>query len=136
VLISPLIPAGTVVRASGATPFDHTSILKTVELRWGLKALTARDAAAPDVSAALSLASPRTDDPLAGVTVPATKGTNPSANKPSHLQEVYADLVSRLPVPDATGDTHRLPPRLETEYDYDRYIKERLAAWHASRKTS
>lgn len=132
-LISPLIPAGTVFRASGSTPLDHTSVLKTMQLRWGLQPLTARDAAAPDVSAALSLTTPRTDDPLASVTVPASKGVNPSANKPSHLQEVYADLVSRLPVPDATGDTLRLPPRLETDYDYDRYIKERLAAWKASR---
>ncbi|GLQ95063.1 alkaline phosphatase family protein [Dyella acidisoli] len=135
-LISPLIPTGTVFRTSGATPFDHTSILKTVQQRWGLSALTARDAAAPDVSAVLSLSTPRTDDPLTGVAVPASKGTNPSANKPSHLQEVYADLVSSLPVPDAEGDTHRLPPRLETDYDYDRYIKERVAAWKASRNHS
>jgi phospholipase C len=133
VLVSPLIPAGTVFRASGDTPFDHTSILKTVQQRWGLSALTARDAAAPDVGGVLSLATPRTDDPLSGVTVPASKGSNPSANKPSHLQEVYADLVSSLPVPDADGDTHRLPPRLETDYDYDRYIRERVAAWKASR---
>ncbi|HUA79848.1 MAG TPA: alkaline phosphatase family protein [Dyella sp.] len=135
-LISPLIPAGSVVRASGDTPFDHTSILKTVELRWGVPALTARDAAAPDVSAALSLATPRTDDPLAGVAVPQSKGTNPSANKPSHLQEVYADLVSRLPVPDAAKGTHRPAPALETDYDYDRYIKERLTAWKASREAA
>jgi phospholipase C len=133
VLVSPLIPAGTVFRASGDTPFDHTSILKTVQQRWGLPALTARDAAAPDVGGVLSLATPRTDDPLSGIAVPASKGSNPSANKPSHLQEVYADLVSSLPVPDADGDTHRLPPRLETDYDYDRYIRERVAAWKASR---
>jgi phospholipase C len=122
-----------VFRASGDTPFDHTSILKTVQQRWGLPALTARDAAAPDVGGVLSLATPRTDDPLSGIAVPASKGSNPSANKPSHLQEVYADLVSSLPVPDADGDTHRLPPRLETDYDYDRYIRERVAAWKASR---
>ncbi|RDS84937.1 phosphoesterase [Dyella monticola] len=133
-LISPLIPPGTVFRTAGATPFDHTSILKTVQLRWNVPALTARDAAAPDVSAVLSLATPRTDDPLAGVTVPTSSGANPSANKPSHLQEVYADLVSRLPVPDAAQGTHRSPPKLETGYDYDRYIKERLAAWKASRR--
>jgi len=133
-LISPLIPAGTVFRTSSATPFDHTSILKTVQLRWNVPALTARDAAAPDVSGVLSLATPRSDDPLAGVTVPTSSGANPSANKPSHLQEVYADLVSRLPVPDAAQGTHRSSPKLETGYDYDRYIKERLAAWKASRR--
>jgi phospholipase C len=136
-LISPLIPAGTVFRVPGGSmPFDHTSILKTVEQRWNVPALTARDAAAPDVGAVLSLTTPRTDDPLSGVTVPVASGTNPSANRPSHLQEVYADLVSRLPVPDAQDGTHRPPPRLETGYDYDRYIKERLTAWKATRKTA
>ena len=48
VLISPLIAPGTVYRVpDGSTPLDHTSTLKTVEQRWGLPALTARDAAAP-----------------------------------------------------------------------------------------
>ncbi|MBE1159836.1 alkaline phosphatase family protein [Dyella acidiphila] len=137
VLISPLIPAGTVFRvAQGATPFDHTSILKTVEQRWNVPPLTKRDAAAPDVGAVLTLTTPRTDDPLAGVTVPVSSGTNPSANKPSHLQEVYAELVSRLPVPDAEQGTHRPAPRLETGYDYDRYINERVMAWKASRKST
>ena len=137
VLISPLIPAGTVFRvAADSMPLDHTSILKTIELRWNVPALTARDAAAPDISAALSLATARTDDPLAGVVVPTSSGANPSANRPSHLQEVYADLVSRLPVPDASDGTHRPTPKLETGYDYDRYIQERLAAWKASRKTA
>jgi phospholipase C len=136
VLVSPLIAAGTVFRvAANAMPLDHTSILKTVELRWNVPALTARDAAAPDVGAVLSLATPRTDDPLAGVTVPTSTGTNPSANRPSHLQEVYADLVSRLPVPDAEQGTHRAPPKLETGYDYDSYIRERLAAWKAHRQS-
>ena len=134
VLISPLIPAGTVFRVpEGSTPFDHTSILKTVELRWGLSALTKRDAAAPDVGAVLSLTTARTDDPLAGVVVPTSSGANPAGNRPSHLQEVYADLVSRLPVPDASDGTHRATPKLETGYDYDRYIQERLMAWKASR---
>jgi phospholipase C len=135
-LISPWIPAGTVFRVpAGSMPFDHTSILRTIQLRWNVPALTARDAAAPDVSAVLSLTTPRTDDPLAGVTVPTSTGTNPAANRPSHLQEVYADLVSRLPIPDAEQGTHRPPPKLETGYDYDRYIQERMAAWKASRKS-
>jgi len=132
-LISPWIPAGTVVRASGDTPFDHTSILKTVQRRWGVPALTARDAAAPDVSAALSLATPRTDDPLEGVTAPTSSGANPSANLPSHLQQVYAELVADLPVPDEVPNARLQLAQLETSDDYDRYIKERLAAWKAGR---
>jgi phospholipase C len=75
-------------------PLDHTSILKTVEQRWNLPALTARDAAAPGVGDVLSLTTPRTDDVLSGVTVP-TAGPAPSTGQPSHLQEVQAELISR-----------------------------------------
>ncbi len=43
VLVSPLIAAGTVFRvAADAMPLDHTSVLKTIETRWNLPALTAR----------------------------------------------------------------------------------------------
>ncbi|GLQ90196.1 alkaline phosphatase family protein [Dyella flagellata] len=133
-LISPLIPAGTVFRASGATPFDHTSILKTAQLRWSLPALTARDAAAPDVGNVLSLHTPRKDDPLAGVAVPQSKGTNPSTNKPSHLQQVYAELAAHLPMPDPAPGAQPGIAKLKTADDYDRYIKERVAGWKARRK--
>jgi phospholipase C len=137
VLISPWIPAGTVFRTSGGMPFDHTSILKTIELRWGAPALTARDAAAPDVANVLSLSAPRSDDPLAGVVVPTARGINPAAGQPSHLQKVYAALAAQLPVKDAQGHDalHALPP-LHTEADYDRYIEQRLAAWKASRNAT
>jgi phospholipase C len=95
VLVSPLIPPGTVFRVpAGSTPLDHTSVLKTVEQRWGLPSLTARDAAAPGFGDVLSLSQPRTDDPLAGVTVPAA-GPGPAAGEPSHLQRVQAELISR-----------------------------------------
>ncbi|HTW03337.1 MAG TPA: alkaline phosphatase family protein [Streptosporangiaceae bacterium] len=96
VLVSPLIQAGTVFRVpAGTTPIDHTSILKTVQQRWSLPSLTARDAAAPGLGAVLTLATPRTDDALAGVTVPVASGATPAAAQPSHLQEVQADLISR-----------------------------------------
>jgi phospholipase C len=96
VLISPLIEAGTVFRVPpGTTPIDHTSILKTVQQRWGLPSLTDRDAAAPSLAGVLNLTTARDDDALAGVTVPAPAGAGPSAALPSHLQEVQADLISR-----------------------------------------
>lgn len=136
VLISPLIAAGTVFRPSGAVPLDHTSILKTVETRWGLPALTARDAAAPDVGEALTLVQPRTDDPLDGVTVPAGPAKNPVAGTPSHIQQVYAQLVSALPVDDTQGQTHAAMPTLTTEQDYHDYIRTRTAAWTAGRAKS
>ncbi len=95
VLVSPLILAGTVYRTTSSTPLDHTSILKTVQQRWSLPSLTARDAAAPGFGDVLTLTEARSDDVLAGVTVPPPAGAPPSATAPSHLQEVQADLISR-----------------------------------------
>jgi phospholipase C len=135
VLVSPLIAAGTVFRvAAGAMPLDHTSILKTIETRWNLPALTARDAAAGDVGDVLTLVTPRTDDPLAGVVVPVSSGQGPDVMQPSHLEQVHAELVSRLPVPDEQGGTHHRMPALKTSADYQAYIKSRTAAWKASKR--
>jgi len=134
VLVSPLIPPGTVFRvAADAMPLDHTSILKTIETRWNLPALTARDAAAMDIGGVLTLTEPRTDDPLQGVTVPVATGTNPDEDQPSHLQEVHAELVAQLPVPDGHGGTHHTMPPLKTNSDYRNYIRTRTAAWKAAR---
>ncbi|HWG64279.1 MAG TPA: hypothetical protein VG253_21525 [Streptosporangiaceae bacterium] len=55
----------------------------------------------------LTLSVPRSDDPLAGVTVPVSAGPGPSAGLASHLQRIQAELVSRkfpagvAPAPDA-----------------------------------
>jgi phospholipase C len=96
VIVSAWTPAGTVFRVpDGTTPLDHTSILATIEHRWSLPALTRRDAAAPNVSGALSLTTARTDDPLAGVSAP-----TPPANPPglvaevSHLETVRHGLAT------------------------------------------
>jgi phospholipase C len=96
VLVSPLIAAGTVYRApAGGTPLDHTSVLRTVEQRWNLPALTARDAAAPAFGDVLTLTTPRTDDVLAGVTVPVAAGPGPAAGTVSHLEAIGAELIGR-----------------------------------------
>ena len=134
VLVSPLIPAGTVFRVpAGSTPLDHTSVLKTIETRWGLPPLTARDAAAPDVADALSLAVARTDDPLAGVTAPVSSGTNPAAGQVSHIQLINAQLTSQLPV--TLGDLQSAPllSAQRTPSDYDQYVAARTAIWKAAR---
>jgi phospholipase C len=119
VLVSPLIPAGTVLRVPAAsTPFDHTSILATVEHRFSIDALTKRDAAAPDVGGALTLTAPRTDDPLSGVTAPAPPADPTGlAASVAHLQQVQAELVAR--------QADRPPAELaalHTNADYARYI--------------
>jgi phospholipase C len=137
VLISPLIAAGTVFRVpDGAMPLDHTSILKTIETRWNLPALTARDAAAVGLGDVLTLQDARTDDPLEGVTVPVATSVNPDEDRPSHLQEIQAELVAQLPVPDEQGGTHQEMPALKTNSDYKAYIRQRTEAWRASRKKS
>jgi phospholipase C len=63
VFISPYIEAGTVVRASGAVPFDHTTVLRTLCEKWGLPPLGARDAAAPSLAPLLTRTEPRADAP-------------------------------------------------------------------------
>jgi len=134
VLVSPLIAPGTVFRVpAGFTPLDHTSIPKTVETRWGLPSLTARDAAAPDVAEALTLAAPRNDDPLDGVKVPVSTGANPAADVPSHLEQVQAELVSELPLSPEQRITTPPLAELTTPADHDRYIRDRMAEWKSSR---
>ena len=87
------------------------------------------------MSGALTLATPRTDDPLAGVSVPKVAAAPADmVQQPSHLQEVYAELVSRLPLPDDPGASYHAMPDLHTGPDYDTYIDTRLAAWKASRQ--
>jgi phospholipase C len=134
VLVSPLIPAGTIFRVpDGTTPIDHTSVLKTIEQRWGLPALTARDAAAPSLGDVLTLATPRTDDPLADVTAPTSSGQNPAAAAISHLLQVQADQVSNLPVPLSQLQDAPLLVNQRTPADYERYIAERGATWRTAR---
>jgi phospholipase C len=109
VLVSPLIAPGTVYRApAGGTPLDHTSILKTMEQRWNLPALTARDKAAPGFGDVLTLTTPRSDDVLDVVTVPVASGPGPSANTVSHMQSVESELISRQY---PAGDPHNPAPK-------------------------
>jgi phospholipase C len=66
VVISAYTQRGTVIGSDPSDPttiFDHTSILATVEARFGLPALTGRDKAANTVDVALNLDTPRTDAP-------------------------------------------------------------------------
>jgi phospholipase C len=133
VLVSPLIPAGTIYRVpDGSTPIDHTSVLKTIELRFGLPALTARDAAAPDLGGALTLTTPRTDDPLAGVVAPTATGPGPAAAPVTHQQQLQAPQTSDLPVPAEQLQTAPLLANLKTPADYDHYIATRTDTWRSA----
>jgi phospholipase C len=128
-LISPRIAAGTVFRAKKGT-IDHTSVLRTIELQWGLTALTARDKAAPDLGDVLTLATPRTDDPLQGVQLPASSPSHPNQALPSKIEKIHAAKVSLLPLRNDKGSYDRhTPPDLSTSAAVADYIQSRTAAW-------
>jgi phospholipase C len=134
VLVSPLIPEGTIYRVpAGSMPIDHTSVLKTIEVRWGLPALTARDAAAPDLSGVLTLSAPRTDDPLAGVSAPTSGAPNPAAGEVSHLQSLQAQEISNLQVPLESLRDAPLLANQQTPADFHNYIQTRAATWKTAR---
>ena len=134
VLVSPLIREATIFRAPpGSTPIDHTSVLKTIEKRFGLPALTARDAAAPDLGGVLTLTTPRTDDPLAGVTAPTPAGHNPAASEVSHLLSAHADQVSDLQVPLSRLHDAPLLVNQRSPADFEHYIAARTAIWKTAR---
>jgi phospholipase C len=66
IVISAYTQRGTIIGndpQDGATIFDHTSILATVEARFGLPPLTNRDRASNTLSVAINLSEPRTDAP-------------------------------------------------------------------------
>jgi phospholipase C len=127
-LISPRIAPGTVFRAKRGT-IDHTSMLRTIELRWGLDPLTERDKAAPDLGDVLTLATARTDDPLQGVQIPASDVAHPEQSAPSLLESIHAHKVSLLPLRNDQGSYDRhTPPDLSTSAQIGDYIQGRTAA--------
>ena len=136
-LISPLIAAGTVFRTTSSTPFDHTSILATVEERFGIPSLTARDAVAPHVGGVLTLATPRTDDPLSGVTVPVSAGASTRASKPDKFQCAIAEAASNLPLqededPGRHGH-HHVMPQFTTGEEAVEYARQRYKRYSQER---
>jgi phospholipase C len=134
VLVSPLIAAGTIFNVpAGTMPIDHTSVLKTIEVRWGLPALTARDAAAPDLGDVLTLTTPRTDDPLAGVMAPVSSGANPAAGTVSHIVQLQAQMAASLPASAEHLSGAPALPDSNSPADYENYIDARTRAWRSAR---
>jgi phospholipase C len=106
VLISPWIPAGTIVRPAGDTPFDHTSIIASLRTLFGIDPLTDRDKAAPDLVSALSLPQPSNTGP-SSVPLPALPPTpnqvvDGAGQPPNHMQEALAQFTRQLPAGSAT----------------------------------
>jgi phospholipase C len=136
-LISPRIAAGTVFRAKTGT-IDHTSVLKTLALRFGLDHLTERDKVAADLGDCVTLTKPRTDNVLADIEPPkAALMSHPKQSQPSVIEKLHATKVSHLPLRNDKGtyDQHT-PPDLSTSDAIGDYVQTRTAAWtqHLQRK--
>jgi phospholipase C len=127
-LISPRIAPGRVFRVKNGT-IDHTSLLKTIEQRWGVGPLTARDKAAPGLGDVLT-EKPRTDDPLKGVKIPVSPTVHPNQSQPSVIEKLHAAKVAMLPLRNDKGtyDQHT-PPDLSSSAAIGEYIQARTAAW-------
>jgi phospholipase C len=130
VLVSPLITAGTVFRASGGV-IDHTSVLRTIHDRWGTAPLTQRDKAAASLADVIALKTPRQDDPLQGVVVPASVGYHPNSSIPSKLDKFQAARVSALPIRNEKGFYEQATPDLTSAAAVSNFIRDRTAAWKA-----
>ena len=103
VIVSPYIEKGTILRPPGQTPFDHTSVIATLRKRFALgPSLSARDAAAPDLEAALTLAEPTNMGPqrieALQVASMSTRAALAAAEEPpSDLQASLLELSRNLP---------------------------------------
>jgi hypothetical protein len=110
ILVSPYIAAGTVLRpegfaynavsggittTNGTTPFDHTSVIKTVTEVFNINAnLTKRDLNAPSLVSALTLSSSNMNSP-GPVAVPPPPAV-PVTNVASDLVEIFETMLRRL----------------------------------------
>jgi phospholipase C len=142
VIVSPLIPAGTVFRApAGSPPYDHTSVIATLRARFNLGPLGKRDAIAPHLGPVLTLSEPRRDDPLERVTSPTATdpvlqaGSPPIGEAPSSFLEAKAIAAAKLPVPsEPIENPEQTVAALSTAAKQSAFIQDRLQAWEAAGK--
>ncbi len=128
-LISPRIAAGTVFRAKQGT-IDHTSVLRTIADRWSLAPLTKRDKAAPSLADVLTLATPRTDNPIENVVIPISRDTHPLQAQPSLLERIHAQKLAELPLRNNKGIYgEHTPPDTSSSESIADYIQMRTAEW-------
>lgn len=103
VLVNPYIRKGLIARPEGYTPFDHTSIIRTVQTCLKLEgSLTERDRAAPDFSCVLTLDAPRRDDipTVAPLKWEVAAGENDINDLHRVMTQVAADLTGK-PLPES-----------------------------------
>ncbi|MFI5015968.1 MAG: alkaline phosphatase family protein [Hyphomicrobiales bacterium] len=124
VIISPYMPAGSIVRSAPAGtafdappyPFDHTSIIATLNKLFGLGAsLTNRDRVAPDLLGPLSLVMPTNDGP-SRVDALATGVSRDAVRTLAYaVPNSHQDLLSRMAklLPPRPLDEHAAMPAVQ-----------------------
>lgn len=92
IVVSPLIEPGTI----DSTPYDHTSVLKTVEQRFGLDPLTERDKAAEGFAHLFTRTTARDDIPDVFAEVPAVPESIDEAvpGEPEEEEPAEGDLAA------------------------------------------
>ena len=97
VLINPYIKKGLIARPAGYTPYDHTSVIKTIQNCFGLKGdLTPRSAAAPDFSGVFTLDQPRKKDIPVVKPLTYEQKKNGKGYGINSLHRLIADVVEQL----------------------------------------
>jgi hypothetical protein len=84
IVVSPWVEAGTLDHDAQDRPIvrDHTAVLATIEKRFGLAPLTARDRAAADVGSLLTRATPRVTEAAAPTRLPRPTLDDPALAAP------------------------------------------------------
>lgn len=121
-LISPWIPSGTVFN----TPFDATSLMRTLEDKFGLSPLTARDAVSTSLSSLPCLPAPRARAEMPRLRLrklSLEEGASDGENPPG---EVARDLV-KMAHAVVTGNDE-MPPGVETINDSIEFLKQNRPA--------
>lgn len=121
ILVSPWLQAGTVLN----NPFDATSVMKTMEDKWGLSPINKRDAASVSLGSipCLSQARPRSDMPVLRVRKLATDDNARDPNEPlGEMGEGVVGLVNAL-----AGGTDATAENIQTAGAAIEFLKQRAA---------
>jgi len=149
VIVSPYVAPGTIFGKSTTAPFDHTSIIATVHKRFGTRALTARDAQAPDLDGLLTLPRPTNLGPLRLKALPYAPSPETAAvaqTKPlNSMQKALVGLAANLPPAPGTDQQAHLtklkttgpqpapPDALTSVHDARNYVKRQAGNYFQSR---
>ncbi len=110
VIVSPLIPKNLVDHRT----YDHSAVPKFLESLYGMAPLTARDAAAEDISALITLSAARSDAPQ---TLPApASSAAPTASVTAASPQITPATVAR---PSDTVDGGNLPAVVQSAMQQD-----------------